>query len=206
MANPVLLAKFTNPGPVANAFIKEWNEYFKGSKYVGHGASKTGTTAYAKFSIPAVNKFKLCKVSIRVRYHSKPSGVSITSDVWEAWAKLRVEKITDGARSRNMFYDWTRNYTGESSLSKLFNETGANGHQDLYEAFFTAVGFMPELDKAAKDVASSSTVEEKKKIHEVKSALFDIRAPLRTLLRHGIETEQLHEMINHEIVDLITDG
>lgn len=207
MANPAVLAKFQNPGPVANAFLIEWLKFFKDSKYVGHSAGKTGSTAYAKFSVPSVNKYKLCKVPVRVKYHSRnPSKIMICDEVWEAWAKLRIEKVEDVSKKSRMFNDWTRNYTNDTSLSQLFAEVGASSHQELYEAFFEAVEFFPELNKAVKDVANSSCVEEKKKSHEIKCALSDIRGPLRTLLKHGIETDKLHEMINIEIMDLVTNG
>lgn len=205
MVDPIILGKFTSPGPIATTFIYEWQKYFKDSKYVGHGAAKTGSTAYAKFSIPMVHKTKLCRVSVNTRRRNLITASNMFSDLWSTWAKLRIEKngLSNAGKAYN---DWTNTYSRDNSFALLMSELGTNSHAHLYEAFFTAVGFMPEINKAINDILASPSIEDKKRSHAIKSALYDIREPLRTLLRYGIETEQLHDMINNEIVDLITNG
>jgi uncharacterized membrane protein len=197
-----VMAKFQNPSPTIKAVIDLYHANFANSEFVGVGATKTGGTAYVKFSIPAIQKFRLMKCSVNVR---SAHLNNMRYAFWHAWTDLRAENLPDEKR-RLFRQSWNDTWNDDSKMKRLIIEAGVTHNHEFWEAFFDHVGLTPTLQKALQEVKSSAVVQDKRKNHEVKTALQDIRGPLRILLRHGIETEQLHEMINHEIVDLITNG
>ena len=207
--NPAIMAKLTNPGPATKGILDEWNKYFKDSKYVGHGSTKTGGSAYVKFSVPAVHPTKLVRVPVRVGNRHYLGVSSLFNETWDAWAKLRAELMSkDPIKIRALKDDFANSWSNHSTLQSFLVEIGVNKNNPapMYESFFTFVGMIPEMDKAIRDVSSSSLIQEKKKNHEVNTALCDIRIPLRTLLRHGIDRDQIRDMVDEEIVRLITEG
>ncbi len=208
--NPAIMTKLANPGPATKGILDEWNKYFKDSKYVGHGSTSTGGSAYAKFSVPAVHPTKLVRVPVRVGNRHYLGVSSLFNETWDAWAKLRAESMSkDPIKIRTIRDDFTNSWNDQSTLRHFLSEMGLHVRSSpapMYESFFTFVGMIPEMDRAIRDISSSSLIQDKKKNHEINTALCDIRNPLRTLLRHGIEREQIRDMIDEEIVRLITEG
>ena len=200
--SPNMIRIFNNPTMLIKATIDQYHQDFQGSEFVGIGATKTGGTAYVKFSIPAVQKFRLMKCSIGVK-HASLDGMRYA--FWHAWTELRAERVSESKR-REFRQHWNDTWNADSKLKQLLQETGATSSHVFWEAFFDHVGLTPKLQVALNEVKSSSVVQDKRKNHEVKTAIQDIRGPLRVLLRHGIEIDELHEMIKIEVVDLITNG
>lgn len=208
-ADPVIIAKLVKPGPVTKILLEDWQRCFKDSKYVGHSATKTGGTAYAKFTVPSVHPTKLVRIPIRMNGYYKRTVANTFNDMWIAWAKLTAEtKYKDPLKINGHISSMTNSWSEPSLIKSFLEEIGLTNANPAvtYESFFTFVGFVPELTRAFNDVSSSSVVYDKKKNHEIETAMYDIRAPLRTLLRHGIEREQIRDMIDEEIVKLITEG